>query len=131
MTIGAGSLEPTARGGNPASGRRVFWYPYLLIGPTMLTLVIVSLIPFLYAVFMSVHEVKYGRVGDFSGLVNYIAVLADPRFWNSMKPCEGSRSAHSRTPRNCRPLPGCPSRGATGSVAAIPRSRWDSFRTRS
>ena len=84
MTIGAGSLEPTARGGNPASGRRVFWYPYLLIGPTMLTLVIVSLIPFLYAVFMSVHEVKYGRVGDFSGLVNYIAVLADPRFWNSM-----------------------------------------------
>ncbi len=51
----------------------------------MITLVLVSLIPFIYTIFMSVHEVKYGRIGDFSGFTNYGNVLADPRFWNSLE----------------------------------------------
>lgn len=68
----------------PDAGERGLLYPYLLIAPTMLALVLVSLIPFLYAVFLSVHEVRYGRVGDFAGFANFAAVLSDPRFWNSM-----------------------------------------------
>jgi|TARA_B100001964_G_C14255206_1_gene612034 multiple sugar transport system permease protein len=51
----------------------------------MVTLVLVSLIPFIYTIYMSVHEVKYGRVGDFFWFANYASVLADPRFWNSLK----------------------------------------------
>jgi multiple sugar transport system permease protein len=61
-----------------------FWYPYLLIAPTMITLIVVSLIPFLYAAFLSVHDVRYGRVEGFVGFDNYAALLVDGRFWNSM-----------------------------------------------
>ena len=70
---------------NIAGKRESFWYPYLLIAPTMLTLVLVSLVPFIYTIYMSVHEVKYGRIGDFYWFANYANVLADPRFWNSLK----------------------------------------------
>jgi multiple sugar transport system permease protein len=64
--------------------RAAFWYPYLLIAPTMLTLTIVSLVPFVYAIFLSVHKAKYGRVTDFVGFDNYVTLLADARFWNAM-----------------------------------------------
>ncbi|MBB3770225.1 multiple sugar transport system permease protein [Angulomicrobium tetraedrale] len=60
------------------------WYPYLLIGPSMIMLVVVSLVPFLYAVYLSFHAAKFGRVTDFIGFDNYAALLADPRFWNSI-----------------------------------------------
>ena len=62
-----------------------FWYPYVLIAPTMITLVIVGLIPFLFTVFLSLHEVKFGRIGNFAGLDNYARLLADDRFWNCLK----------------------------------------------
>ncbi len=71
-------------GVNRESPERRFWYPYLLIAPTMVTLVIISLIPFLYTVYLSLHESKYGQVGGFIGLENFLVVLADPRFWNAM-----------------------------------------------
>jgi multiple sugar transport system permease protein len=60
------------------------WYPYLLIAPTMITLTVVGLIPFLYAAYISFHEVKYGRVGDLAGFANYTALLSDSQFWQAM-----------------------------------------------
>ncbi|MCR9177661.1 MAG: sugar ABC transporter permease [Alphaproteobacteria bacterium] len=60
------------------------WYPYLLIAPAMLTLVVVSLVPFVFAVFISFHEMKFGRLGDFAGFENYVELLSDGRFWNAM-----------------------------------------------
>jgi multiple sugar transport system permease protein len=74
----------TERAAPPEAPRERFWYPYILIGPTMVTLVVVALVPFLYAVYLSLHQVKYGQVGDLAGFANYAAVLSDPRFWNSM-----------------------------------------------
>ena len=64
---------------------RGWWYPYLLIAPTMITLVLVSLVPFVYAIYLSFHKAKYGRVGDFIGFDNYAKLLADPQFWSSLK----------------------------------------------
>jgi multiple sugar transport system permease protein len=61
-----------------------FWYPYLLIAPTMITLVIISLLPFIYTVYLSLHEAKYGQVKGFIGLENFLTVLTDPRFWNAI-----------------------------------------------
>jgi multiple sugar transport system permease protein len=61
-----------------------FWYPYALIAPTMVTLVIVSLVPFLYTVYLSLHEARYGQVREFIGVDNFVIVLTDPRFWNAM-----------------------------------------------
>jgi len=79
----SGNRKHSARAITPKSER--FWYPYFLIAPTMITLVVVSLVPFIYTIYMSLHEVKYGRVGDFSGFANYASVLTDPRFWNSLE----------------------------------------------
>lgn len=68
-----------------AGGQRGrFWYPYLLIAPIMLTLVVVSLIPFVYAIYLSFHNARYGRVTDFIGFDNYWALLTDARFWNAI-----------------------------------------------
>jgi multiple sugar transport system permease protein len=64
--------------------RERFWYPYLLIAPSMITLTVVSLIPFLYTVYLSFHAAKFGRVTDFIGFANYAQLLTDARFWNSM-----------------------------------------------
>ncbi|MCK0197316.1 sugar ABC transporter permease [Ancylobacter sp. 6x-1] len=67
-----------------AAPREPAWYPYLLIAPAMLMLVVVSLVPFLYAIWLSFHEAKFGRVKDFVGFDNYLTLLTDGRFWNSI-----------------------------------------------
>lgn len=59
-------------------------YPYLLIAPSMITLCIVSLVPFLYTIYLSFHAAKFGRVTDFIGFANYAQLLSDGRFWNSI-----------------------------------------------
>lgn len=59
------------------------WFPYALIAPTMLTLVVVALVPFLYTVYLSLHEIRHAQVGDWAGLANYRTLLANPRFWHS------------------------------------------------
>jgi multiple sugar transport system permease protein len=64
--------------------RERFWYPYLLIAPSMIMLTVVSLIPFLYTIYLSFHAAKFGRVTDFIGFANYAQLLTDARFWNSM-----------------------------------------------
>ncbi len=66
------------------SRKRVFWYPYALIAPTMITLVVVSLIPFVYTAYLSFHEMNYAQVGNFAGFANYKVLLTDGRFWQSM-----------------------------------------------
>jgi multiple sugar transport system permease protein len=68
----------------PRKRLAIIWYPYLLIAPTMLVLTVVSLVPFIYAAYLSVHQAKYGRVTDFVGVDNYISLFTDGRFWNAM-----------------------------------------------
>lgn len=83
MTTAADAIAvPSSAAATPTRER--FWYPYLLIAPSMIVLTVVSLIPFLYTVFLSLHAAKFGRVTDFIGLDNYIQLLTDPRFWNSI-----------------------------------------------
>jgi multiple sugar transport system permease protein len=76
--LGGGQDEARIR------AREGWWYPYLLIAPTLLTLVVVALIPFLYAVFLSFHTGKFGRVGDFAGFDNYRVLLTDERFYGAI-----------------------------------------------
>jgi multiple sugar transport system permease protein len=81
--MGFASLNPSydrAQGRATRSSR----LGYLLIAPTMVTLVVVGLVPFLYAIYLSLHDVPYGRVGEFSGLENYRVLLSDGRFWHSI-----------------------------------------------
>jgi len=60
------------------------WFPYALIAPAMAVLVVVSLLPFLFAVFLSFHEVEYGQIGGLAGLDNYRKLFGNERFWNSL-----------------------------------------------
>ena len=78
------SETATAEALATAPKRERFWYPYLLIAPTMVTLTVVSLIPFLYTVYLSFHAAKFGRVTEFIGFDNYVTLLTDSRFWNSI-----------------------------------------------
>jgi multiple sugar transport system permease protein len=66
------------------SKREGVLYPYLLIAPSMITLTVVSLIPFIFTVYLSFHAAKFGRVTDFIGFDNYVQLLGDSRFWNSI-----------------------------------------------
>lgn len=73
--------QPTGAGRDRAAGPG--WFPYALIAPAMLTLVVVALVPFLYTVYLSLHEIRHAQVGGWAGLANYEALLANPRFWHS------------------------------------------------
>ena len=73
------------------------WFPYALIAPAMLTLVVVALVPFLYTVYLSLHEIRHAQVGGWAGLANYQALLGNPRFWHSA-------GVSSAVRRHCVPL---------------------------
>lgn len=59
-------------------------YPYALVAPALLMLVVVSLVPFAYAVYLSFHDISFGRVGEANGVANYARLFANDRFWNSL-----------------------------------------------
>lgn len=63
---------------------KIGWLPYLLIAPTMLALVVVSLLPFLYAVWLSFHDISFGQVGELNSFGNYTKLLGNDRFWNAL-----------------------------------------------
>jgi multiple sugar transport system permease protein len=60
-------------------------FPYVLIAPMLLTLVVVGVIPFLYTVYLSLHETEFTRVADFNAFANFGELLSDGKFWNSME----------------------------------------------
>jgi len=81
---------PGAAAAAPAKAwRRGFsdtgWYPYALVAPALGVLVFVSLVPFCYAVWLSLHAVEYGQVGDWNLFANYAKLIANDRFWNSLQ----------------------------------------------
>lgn len=64
--------------------RRTLW-AFLL--PSVATLLLVGLVPILFALNMSVRHYNLARpatLGDFIGLQNYAEVLGDPSFWDSL-----------------------------------------------
>ena len=67
-----------------AGGSRSAWYPYVLIAPAMITLIVVGLIPFLYTIYMSFHKMNYAQVGPFTWFTNYQALLTNKAFWQSL-----------------------------------------------
>src|SRR5215831_5779911 len=59
---------------------------FLLIAPAMLVLLVVNVYPFLYALYISAHTFTLGRPTPprFIGLSNYLDLLDDDRFINSL-----------------------------------------------
>src|SRR3954452_8235672 len=69
----------------PAHRRRFDPLPYLMLAPALLAIGLFSLLPTLYGMLVSVYRVEFVQLLRFVGVANYADVLADPKFWNSMR----------------------------------------------
>jgi ABC-type sugar transport system permease subunit len=65
--------------------RRFDPLPYLMIGPALLAIGLFSLAPTFYGMLISVYRVEFVQLLTFVGIANYVDVLADPKFWNSVR----------------------------------------------
>ncbi len=65
--------------------KRIF--PYLLLIPSLLILALITLFPFLYNIWVSLHDyyLLYPKDMTFIGFMNYLSLLRNGDFWNSLK----------------------------------------------
>lgn len=65
------------------SKRLKAWFPYLLVAPAVLYLLMITLYPGIYAVVQSFHAVKFGP-WNYVGFQNYYELWGDYQFWGAM-----------------------------------------------
>src|SRR5258708_7809626 len=58
--------------------------PYLLLAPAVITLLALTIYPFIYSIVISLFTFKGGNPNEFIGLGNYSDLLGDKEFWNSI-----------------------------------------------
>jgi ABC-type sugar transport system permease subunit len=60
---------------------------YAFTGPSIVLMLTLMIIPLIMAVWLGLHYVTYRNMNapEFVGLENYQAILADPRFWQSLR----------------------------------------------
>lgn len=58
-------------------------FPYLLVAPAVIYLLLITLYPGIFALVQSFHAVKFGP-WTYVGLANYERLLADPQFWGAL-----------------------------------------------
>jgi multiple sugar transport system permease protein len=58
---------------------------FLLLSPSLLTLLLVVVLPIGYVIYLSFNGSYYGKVTGFVGLKNYVRILTDPNFYGSLK----------------------------------------------
>src|SRR5438874_2735884 len=61
------------------------YFPYLLLAPAVIALLVLTVYPFIYSVYISFFRFKGGRPTDFIGLDNYARLARDGQFWNSIE----------------------------------------------
>lgn len=57
---------------------------YVLLAPAVLTLLALTVYPFIYSIYISFFSFKGGRPFEFIGVGNYAHLLKDGQFWNSI-----------------------------------------------
>ena len=65
------------------SKRLKAWFPYLLVAPAVLYLMMITLYPGIYAVVQSFHAVKFGP-WNYVGTQNYVDLFGDYQFWGAL-----------------------------------------------
>ena len=66
--------------------KRGTYFPYMLILPAMLLIVGLGIFPLMYTIYISIHSFNPNLTIDrFVGLENYLRLLFDRAFWNSMR----------------------------------------------
>ena len=61
--------------------------PFLLLAPAVITLLALTIYPFLYSIYISFFQFRGGRPVEFIGVDNYIRLFNDGEFWNSIQVC--------------------------------------------
>jgi multiple sugar transport system permease protein len=79
MSAGGAPARPSVR--DRIEGR---WFPYLMVMPTLAVLTLVGVIPFVYTIWISLHETSFTTVLGFSGITNFRELLTDPLFWRGL-----------------------------------------------
>ncbi|PWV95802.1 carbohydrate ABC transporter membrane protein 1 (CUT1 family) [Hoeflea marina] len=74
---------PTHQRARRRSKRLKAWFPYLLVAPAVLYLMLITLYPGVYAVIQSFHQVKFGPWQPV-GLANYARLFQDHQFWGAI-----------------------------------------------
>lgn len=59
------------------------WFPYMLVTPAVLYLMMITLYPGIYAIIQSFHAVKFGP-WNFVGGENYVELWGDHQFWGAL-----------------------------------------------
>jgi len=60
------------------------YLPYLLLAPAVITLLALTIYPFVYSIVISLFTFKGGNPNEFIGLGNFSDLLGDKEFWNSI-----------------------------------------------
>jgi ABC-type sugar transport system permease subunit len=68
-----------------ARRRRVDLLPYVMLAPALLAIGAFSLLPTAYGIVISLYRVEFVELLTFVGLRNYADVLADRKFWDSVR----------------------------------------------
>lgn len=78
-----GGTDSAAVRGNelrPSRGARSGWFPYALLGPSLLLLVFFLVLPFFYLFYWSLFDYQVGVTQEYAGLVNFSSLFAEGRF---------------------------------------------------
>ncbi|TFE24251.1 carbohydrate ABC transporter permease [Cohnella luojiensis] len=67
-----------------AGRRRNRWSGYLFVGPALLVLMVTSILPIVYVVWMSFQEQTLAGKFEFNGIANYDKLIHDPLYFKSI-----------------------------------------------
>lgn len=78
------------RGAGPIRAERFVRgaYPYLLLSPSLLVLLLVGVYPFVFMIVLSFRKLDFrslGTAGEFVGFDNYLSLFSEPVFFSSLK----------------------------------------------
>ena len=82
------SKKPAPPAGSLGHKNKTAWYPYMLLAPALIIMILVVFFPVLKAIVSSFqqYDLRYPNKIGFIGLKNYVKILTkDPQFWPSLK----------------------------------------------
>lgn len=68
-----------------ASGLQKHAQAYLFMLPAMLIVLVVSVYPIVYSIYLSLFKTKFLERVEFIGLANYLTLLRDPTVWSNVR----------------------------------------------
>ena len=81
---GAAMAAPVSRRLKRRNRRLKAWFPYLLVAPAVIYLMLITLYPGVFAIVQSFHAVKFGPWQPV-GFRNYISLWNDYQFWGALR----------------------------------------------